>query len=155
MSNSQNVEIIVFKIIMLGDSYVGKIPFLNQFCDNRYDEDSLKQACVVKRLKFIKRGDKKIELYIIDAAGQERFRSITKMCYKGADGILLMYDISNIKSFELIDGWVNCIKENGDISKIAFIAVGNNCHVKDEERQVNENMKKEFEEKYKIKIIEA
>jgi len=155
MSNSQNDEIICFKIIMLGDASVGKSQFLNQFCDNKFDDDSLTSLSVDHRSKFIKRGDKTIELCIWDTAGQERFRSITKSLYKGADGILFMYDISNIQSFKHIGVWIDSIRDGIDISKIALIVVGINCHLNNEERVVNEDMKKVFEKIYNIKIIEA
>ena len=155
MSNSQNDEIISFKIVMVGDASVGKSQFLNQFCNNKFDDDYLTSICVDQRKKFIKREDKKIELCIWDTAGQEKFRSIAKNLYKGADGILLMYDISNIQSFKNIKVWIHSIKESVDISKIALIVVGNNCHLNNEERVVNEDMKKVFEKIYNIKIIEA
>ena len=155
MSNSQNEEIIALKIIMLGDSSVGKSQFINKFCDDKFDDDTLTSVGLDQKNKFIKRGDKKIDLRIWDTEGQERFRSIAKNLYKGVDGILLMYDISNIQSFKNIKAWINSIKESVDISKIALIVVGNNCHLNNEERIVNEDMKKEFEKIYNIKIIEA
>ena len=155
MSNSQNEEIIAFKIIMLGDSSVGKSQFINKFCDNKFDDDTLTSIGFDQKNKFIKRGDKKIELHIWDTEGQERFRSIAKNLYKVADEILLMNDISNIQSFKNIRAWINSIKESVDISKIALIVVGNNCHLNNEERVVNEDMKKVFEKIYNIKIIEA
>ena len=155
MSNSQNEEIIALKIIMLGDSSVGKSQFINKFCDDKFDDDTLTSVGLDQKNKFIKRGDKKIDLRIWDTEGQERFRSIAKNLYKGVDGILLMYDISNIQSFKNIKAWINSIKESVDISKIALIVVGNNCHLNNEERVVNEDMKKEFEKIYNIKIIEA
>jgi len=65
--------------------------------------------------KYVKRYDKKIELHIWDTAGQERFWAIAKYLYKGADGILLMYDMSILISFNHIKEWINSIKESVDI----------------------------------------
>ena len=65
--------------------------------------------------KYVKRYDKKIELHIWDTAGQERFRAIAKYLYKGSDGILLMYDMSILISFNHIKEWINSIKESVDI----------------------------------------
>ena len=148
-------EIISFKILLLGDSTVGKSSFILRFCEDKFDEDSLTTIGLDQKNKFVKFGDKKIELRIWDTAGEERFRSIAKNLFKGADGIVLMYDLSNYDSFKDIKGWINNIKESVDISKIALIVVGNKCDLSDDEKKVDEDLKKNFEENNKMKIIEA
>ena len=148
-------EIISFKILLLGDSTVGKTAFILRFCEGKFDEDSLTTIGVDQKNKYVRRGDKKIELHIWDTAGQERFRAIAKNLYKGADGILLMYDISNFNSFKHIKEWINSIKESVDISKIALIIVGNKCDLPPQEITVDEEQKKKFENSQKLKIIEA
>ena len=148
-------EIISFKILLLGDSTVGKSSFILRFCEDKFDEDSLTTIGLDQKNKFVKFGDKKIELRIWDTAGEERFRSIAKNLFKGADGIVLMYDLSNYDSFKDIKGWINNIKESVDISKIALIVVGNKCDLSDDEKKVDVDLKKNFEENNKMKIIEA
>ena len=148
-------EIISFKILLLGDSTVGKSSFILRFCEDKFDEDSLTTIGLDQKNKFVKFQDKKIELRIWDTAGEERFRSIAKNLFKGADGIVLMYDLSNYDSFKDIKGWINNIKESVDISKIALIVVGNKCDLSDDEKKVDEDLKKNFEENNKMKIIEA
>ena len=148
-------EIISFKILLLGDSTVGKTAFILRFCEDKFDEDSLTTIGLDQKNKYVKRGDKKIELHIWDTAGQEIFRAIAKNLYKGADGILLMYDMSNLNSFNHIKEWINSIKESVDISKIALIIVGNKCDLTTQEITVDEEKKKNFEETRKLKIIEA
>ena len=148
-------EIISFKILLLGDSTVGKTAFILRFCEDKFDEDSLTTIGLDQKNKYVKRGDKKIELHIWDTAGQERFRAIAKNLYKGADGILLMYDMSNLVSFNHIKEWINSIKESVGISKIALIIVGNKCDLTTQEITVDEEKKKNFEDTRKIKIIEA
>jgi GTPase SAR1 family protein len=96
-----------------------------------------------------------LELHIWDTAGQERFRSIAKNCYKGADGIILMYDISKYETFKHIKTWINNIKESIDIDKIALIVVGNKCDLPDSEKNVDQDSKQNFENTSKMKIIEA
>ena len=92
-------EMIIYKILVLGDSTVGKTAFIVRFCENKFEDDySLSTIGVDIKTKFIIRKEKKIQLQIWDTAGQERFRSITKNSYKGADGIILMYDKS-IRTF--------------------------------------------------------
>ena len=148
-------EIISFKILLLGDSTVGKTAFILRFCEDKFDEDSLTTIGLDQKNKYVKRGDKKIELHIWDTAGQERFRAIAKNLYKGADGILLMYDMSNLNSFNHIKEWINSIKESVDISKIALIIVRNKYDLTTQEINENEKKKKNFEETRKLKIIEA
>ena len=148
-------EIISFKILLLGDKTVGKTAFILRFCEDKFDEDSLTTIGLDQKNKYVKRGDKKIELHIWDTAGQERFRAIAKNLYKGADGILLMYDMSNLISFNHIKEWINSIKESVDISKIALIIVGNKCDLTTQEITVDEEKKKNFEDTRKLKIIEA
>ena len=148
-------EIISFKILLLGDSTVGKTAFIVRFCEDKFDADSLTTIGLDQKNKYVKRGEKKLELHIWDTAGQERFRAIAKNLFKGADGILLMYDISNLTSFKHIKEWINSIKESVDISKIAIVIVGNKCDLSPEEITVDLESKKKFEETQKLKIIEA
>ena len=148
-------EILSFKILLLGDSTVGKTAFILRFCEDKFEEDSLTTIGLDQKNKFVKRGDKRLELHIWDTAGQERFRSIAKNCYKGADGIILMYDISKYETFKHIKTWINNIKESIDIDKIALIVVGNKCDLPDSEKNVDQDSKQNFENTSKMKIIEA
>ena len=118
---------ITYKILFLGDSSVGKTAFIIRFCDGKFEEDSLTTIGLDKKAKSVSHKDKKILLQIWDTAGQERFRSIAKSCYKGADGILLMYDVNNYDSFKHIKTWIKDIKANITIpwEKLALIVIGN------------------------------
>ena len=148
-------EIISFKILLLGDSGVGKTAFILRFCEDKFEEDSLTTIGLDQKNKFVKRDNKKLELHIWDTAGQERFRSIAKNCYKGADGIILMYDISNYETFKQIKTWINNIKDSIDIDKIALLVVGNKCDMPKTDETVDQQSKQNFENASKMKIIEA
>ena len=148
-------EIISFKILLLGDSGVGKTAFILRFCEDKFEEDSLTTIGLDQKNKFVKRDNKKLELHIWDTAGQERFRSIAKNCYKGADGIILMYDISNYETFKQIKTWINNIKDSIDIDKIALLVVGNKCDMPKTDKTVDQESKQNFENARKMKIIEA
>jgi len=148
-------DIYTFKILLLGDSTIGKTAFILRFCEDKFDSDSLTTIGLDQKNKYVKRGDKKLELHIWDTAGQERFRSIAKNLFKGADGIVLMYDISNYNSFKHIKEWINNIKDSIDISKVGLIIVGNKCDLPDSERKVDEESKKLFEANHNMKIYEA
>ena len=155
MTQTKREEIISFKLLLLGDSTVGKTAFILRFCDDKFDDDSLTTIGLDQKNKFVKRGDKKIELHIWDTAGQERFRSIAKNLYKGADGIILMYDISNNSSFQNIKRWISSIKEAVDITKIALVIVGNKCDLPDAEKVVDQDTRQTLEKQCNFKIIEA
>ena len=148
-------EITIFKILILGDSEVGKTSFILRFCENEFPEDSLTTIGIDTKTKFIKRNDKKIQLVIWDTAGQERFKSITKNTLKGADGVLLMYAINKKNSFKAMKDWINSIKESLNIDKHGLIIIGNKCDLPEEEREVDDDMVKIFKDKEKVEIIEA
>ena len=148
---------ITFKIMLLGDSSVGKTAFILRFCDNKFEDESITTIGLDTKTKFVSHKDKKIQLQIWDTAGEERFRSIAKSCYKGADGILLMYDVSNISSFKHIKNWIGDIENNITVpkDKLALIIIGNKSDLPEEKKQVDNKDREDFENKYKYKIIEA
>ena len=153
--NGTKEETLACKILLLGDSTVGKTSFILRFCEGKFDDGSITTIGLDQKTKYVKRGGKKIELHIWDTAGQERFRSIAKNLFKSAHGILLMYDVTNLNSFNDIKNWINNIQESVDISKIALIVVGNKIDLPDDEKKVNEGSRKSFEDSHKMKIIEA
>ncbi len=148
-------EIISFKLMLLGDTSVGKTSFILRFCDDKFEEESLTTIGIDQKNKYVKVDDKKIELHIWDTAGQERFKSLAKNLFKGADGIILMYDMSNLDSFKAIKKWINDIKESIDITKVGIIIVGNKCDLPEDEIKVDKETKDYFEKEQKMKIIEA
>ena len=150
-------DMITFKIMHLGDSSVGKTAFILRFCDGKFEDDTLTTIGLDTKTKFVSHKDKKIQLQIWDTAGEERFHSIAKSCYKGADGILLMYDVSNINSFKHIKNWINDIENNITVpkNKLALIIIGNKSDLPESEKKVDKKDMTDFENKFKYKIIEA
>jgi len=102
------------------------------------------------KIKTIQIGNKSIKLQIWDTAGQERFKVITKTYYKGAHGVLLTFDITNIDSFDQIEHWMKQINENAQLN-ISKVLVGNKSD-KEKERQVKtidaENLASKYDMKY-------
>lgn len=90
------------KMIIIGDSGVGKTNFLMQFCESNFKGTYVATIGVDFKTKIIQVQDKRIKLQIWDTAGQERFRNITQTYYKGAAGIILMYSITDEQSFQNI-----------------------------------------------------
>lgn len=124
MNNSTYYDYI-FKILLLGDSSVGKTCFLLRYSDDTFVENHISTIGLDYRLKMINLADNKtIKMQIWDTAGQDRFRAITKNYYKGAHGIILMFDVTSNVSFNNIKNWLLQIKENTS-DKIQIVLVGN------------------------------
>ena len=150
--DDDNQDYLSYKIILLGDSTVGKTSLIIRFCDSKFNENTSSTIGVDTKTKYVKFNDKKIELEIWDTAGQERFKCLAKNCYQGADGIILMYDITQKKTFNNIKNWYNEIKNSMNIDKIALIIVGNKSDLPD--IQVSKEISENFSEQYGIKLIE-
>ena len=148
---------ITYKVIILGDSKVGKTAFILRFCEDKFLEESLSTVGLDMKTKFVTRQNKKIQLQIWDTAGQERFRSITKNIYKGAHGILLMYDVTNKETFKHIKEWINNIRDNinNQIDKIAICVLGNKIDQPEEMKQVTEEDKQKFKDESNLDIMEV
>ncbi len=139
---------LLYKILLLGDSSVGKTCFLMRYADNTFQEIHMSTIGLDYKLKNVQLDDGKIvKIQIWDTAGQDRFRSITKNYYKGAHGIILIYDVTSRKTFENIKNWVSQIKEEVS-NKVTIILVGNKIDDEPNRKvttQEGENMAKECE----------
>ena len=115
----------LYKILLLGDTSVGKTCFLMRYTDNTFQEIHMSTIGLDYKLKNVQLDDGKMyKIQIWDTAGQDRFRSITKNYYKGAHGIVLIYDITDKKTFENVRNWVRQIKEEVS-DKVCIILVAN------------------------------
>ena len=144
----------LFKILLLGDSAVGKSCLLLRYCENSFQESHLTTIGLDFRLKTVNLEDKrKIKVQIWDTAGEDRFRAITRNYYRGANGIILMYDVTDQKSFEHIRDWVEKIKEDA-VEEIIIYLVGNKIDLVNKRIITNEEGKKLAAE-YNIKYYET
>ena len=115
----------IYKLLLLGDSAVGKSCLLLRYCDEKFQDLHLATIGLDFRLKTIYlENNKKIKVQIWDTAGQDRFLAITKNYYRGANGILLVFDVTNSSSFEHIKNWIEQIKEEAS-DKIIIYLIGN------------------------------
>lgn len=115
---------ITLKFLTLGDSMVGKTSIVLRFVDNVFYEQTKSTIGVDFKTKTINFGNKKVKIKVWDTAGQERFRTITKQYYKNAEGIILIYDVTESKTFDQIEDWVINIMDNKQIDA-KVILVGN------------------------------
>ena len=143
----------IFKLIIIGDTSVGKTNILTKYLRNEFDPNSKSTVGVEFGTKNIEVDNNKIKLQIWDTAGQERYRAITSSYYKGAKGAILVYDITRKSTFENIDKWIPDLKKNGD-DDIIMILVGNKSDLEDQ-RQVSEEEGKEKAQNYKIAFLET
>ena len=136
----------VYKVLLLGDSTVGKTCILLKYTDKIFQDIHMMTIGLDYRLKTMKlKSGKDMKLQIWDTAGQDRFRSITKNFYRGSHGIILIYDVTSIRSFESVKTWVEQIHE--EISdKVVIYLVGNKMDMTEERKVSTEEGKKLAEE---------
>ena len=99
----------LYKVIVIGDSGVGKTNLITRFCENHFKDTYVATIGVDFKVKLLPINDKKIKMQIWDTAGQERFKNITQTYYKGASGIVLAYSITDSTSFQNIERWMTQI----------------------------------------------
>ena len=121
--NSSIETDLVYKILLLGDSEVGKSCFLMRYSDDVFVDNYITTIGLDYKLKYIQlESGETIKVQLWDTAGQDRYRTIAKNYYKGSHGILLLYDITKLNSFQNIREWVKNIKEEVNEKAIIFLS---------------------------------
>ena len=143
----------LFKILLLGDSSVGKSSLFLSFMDKSWNETFVPTIGVDFKIKTINVNNMNIKFQVWDTAGQERFRTIISSYYKGAHGILLVYDITLKESFESLNDWLNEIKKNTS-KNIVKVLIGNKIDLNDK-RVISFDEAKEFADNNSMKYIET
>ena len=141
---------LIFRILLLGDPNVGKTSIFLRFFDDNFKE-TYNTYSMDYRMKIVEIGEKIINLQIWDSPGHDRLRSIVQNYYKGADGIIIVYDITNLNSFKNVKYWINRVIENISPNKI-IVLVGNKCD--SPERVVSEEEGRKLAEEYNINFFE-
>ena len=126
---------LMFKILLLGDSGVGKSSLLLRYTKNEFISDMRSTIGVEFALKYITIDNYQLKIQIWDTAGMERYRSITNAYYKGAKGVIVLYDICRKKSFENVDKWIDDFKSKADDDAV-IILIGNKSDL-DDKREVS------------------
>ncbi|KAH0789714.1 ras-related protein Rab-8B [Histomonas meleagridis] len=132
----------LIKLLIIGESAVGKSCLLLRFAEDKFNENFLTTIGIDFKVRHVEINGTKVKLQIWDTAGQEKFRTITKAYYRGANGILLVFDLTNRDSFEQTKTWMESITEAMS-DPVDIVLVGNKC---DMERQIT---REEAEEKAK------
>merc|ERR1719198_2569339 len=116
------------KLLMLGDTGVGKTCLLLRYAYDSFSPTFITTIGIDFKIKHLDLDDVKVKLQIWDTAGQERFRTITVSYFKGAHGIILLYDVTDRETFDSISHWLAQIKEHAD-EKVNVVLVGNKCDI--------------------------
>ena len=142
----------LFKLLLIGDSGVGKSCLLLRFADDTYTESYISTIGVDFKIRNVEQDGKNIKLQIWDTAGQERFRTITSSYYRGAHGIIIVYDVTDPESFNNVKVWLSEIDKFAS-DNVKKLLVGNKCDRKD--RQVDTAATKEFADSIGIAFLET
>lgn len=143
----------LFKLLLIGDSGVGKSCLLLRFADDTYTESYISTIGVDFKIRTIELDGKTIKLQIWDTAGQERFRTITSSYYRGAHGIIVVYDVTDQESFENVRNWLQEIERyaNENVNKLL---VGNKSDLTSK-KIVDYTTAKEFADHLGIPFLET
>ncbi|XP_043696250.1 ras-related protein RABA5a [Telopea speciosissima] len=128
--SEEQTEDYLFKIVLIGDSAVGKSNLLARFARNEFYSNSKSTIGVEFQTQKMDIDGKEVKAQIWDTAGQERFRAVTSAYYRGAVGALLVYDISRRQTFDSVGRWLNELHTHSDMNVITVL-VGNKSDLKD------------------------
>jgi Ras-related protein Rab-8A len=139
------------KVLMVGDSGVGKTSLLLRYDNDVFNESYVTTIGIDFKTKYLDVGDKRVRLQIWDTAGQERFRTITTSYFRGAQGILLCFEVSDRNSFNSIGSWLEQITSHAD-QQVCVIICGTKC---DSKREVTAEQGQALADKHGYTYIEC
>ena len=152
------------KVVLLGDTGVGKTSLINRYIKNEFDPDSpstIAGSFISKTFKFPEYDNiLQMEVNTIhntkqiwDTAGQEQYRALTKLYYQNADAIILVYDITRSQSFEEVKTYYKSLSETVDVTRVHFVVVGNKSDLYEQEqvpKEIAQQYAKEINGMFKL-----
>jgi len=141
------------KVLIIGASGVGKSSLLLRFTDDKFDPEQAATIGVDFKVKTLSIDSNKVKLAIWDTAGQERFRTLTPSYYRGAQGVILVYDVSNKQTFHRLEAWLNELDTYATKHDIIKMLVGNKIDQGNHEVSKEEGLR--FARKHRMLFIEA
>lgn len=145
----------LYKILLIGDTQVGKTSIIGQYCDKVFKETSnISTIGCDFKTKDIPIEDSVVTIEIWDTAGQEKFKSMTKNMFRGADGFILTYDITKEQSFKNVNQWINDIRLNAP-EKSRVILIGNKLDLQQEQRVISAKQGASLAQEFGIPFFET
>ena len=145
----------IIKILTLGEHAVGKSCVIIRYVDDKFNEKTKATIAIDFKTKFIQKGNEIIKLSIFDTAGEEQYKYLIKNYYRGTDGVLLIFDITDRNSFQKLNFWLDDLKnKSDDLDNIFICLVGNKTDL-NEKRVVSYEEANKFAEENNIPYIEV
>ena len=143
----------LFKLLIIGDSGVGKSSLLLRFADNTFSGSYITTIGVDFKIRTVTIDGQRIKLQIWDTAGQERFRAVTRSYYRGAAGALMVYDITRRSTYNHLSSWLTDTRNLTNPSTVIFL-IGNKCDLEGQ-RDVTYEEAKQFADENGLMFVEA
>ena len=144
----------LFKLVIIGNSGVGKSCLLLRFADDTFTENFYSTIGVDFRFKCLEIGERKCKLQIWDTAGEERFKTVTSAYYRGADGIIIVFDQTDRESFDNVENWIEDISKYSTDEPVKII-FANKDDVKIEKKKIDNIDITELEKKTGLEVIKT
>ena len=151
-TEEEEKEKLQVKILIIGETGVGKSNFIYRYIENKFSSISLSSVGFGSNVKIREINGKKIIVQLWDSAGQSIYKSITKNLFNRVQGIIILYDITNLNSFLNVENWIKIIEQEN--KKLIFEIAGNKCDL-EELRSVNINEGKNLGNKYRVNFYEV
>ncbi|XP_040580939.1 ras-related protein Rab-35 [Lepeophtheirus salmonis] len=145
----------LFKLLIIGDSGVGKSSLLLRFADNSFTGNYITTIGVDFKIRTLEVNGERVKLQIWDTAGQERFRTITATYYRGTHGVIVVYDVSNGESFANVKRWLHEIDQNCSSEVVSRVLVGNKNDGDTAKKVVLTEDAKRFSDQMGIRLFET
>lgn len=152
MTHYRSANHTAIKMLLIGDSGVGKTSLLLRFTENAFSQSFLTTIGIDFKVKTVEVDGERYKLQIWDTAGQERFRTITTAYYRGAHGIMLVYDCTDEQSFWNVRNWIKAIESYAN-SNVSIVLIANKCDMPD--REVTTEQGQDLADEYQVPYFET
>ena len=154
MSNNKDFNYI-YKIILIGDSGVGKTNITTRFVDDKFMAESRTTIGIDFKASTFNVNNEEVKAQIWDTGGQERYKCITRSYYQNTSGVIIVFDLTRIDTFNNVKNWIKDIEKNiSDINRLEILIVGNKVDLVNR-RQVSSQDIKELRRNYNFEYIET
>merc|ERR1712071_191073 len=142
-----------FKLMLIGHSGVGKTAMISRYADDKFNSNWISTIGIDFKMKNVTLDGQRLRIQIWDTAGQERYQSMAHSFYRGASGVLLVYDVTSTSSFNDVNRWMKNIKTHGS-SDVKIVLAGNKSDLK-EARSVSKEMGEKLASEFNCKFFET